>query len=170
MRKYLVLCLLLQSVQLFSQQDNYSFFKLMVFNNEDKIMLVNWGGAWEVPGIRYNQPVSITQFIDTLAAEHGITVQNKTLGWLFTFEYTNRPTLTIMQYYTARHRSGDLQIPESCQDIAWFDIDKALEVIPYEEMRLIISKIINEPQTLWGATIMKDGGLVQFKEDFYKLR
>lgn len=173
MKRYLFLFsfLFLYSANLSAQQDNYSFIKLMVFNNEHKVMLVKWNGEWEIPGMRYNKPVTLTKFIDTLATEHGITVQNKKLNGFFTFEYENRPTLTIMQYYTAQYKSGKLIVPESCEEIKWFTIDEALAIIPYKEMKLIISKIATQPNILWGAAIKKGNNVpVEFTEEFYELK
>ena len=123
--------LLFCSSSLFAQQDNYTFFKLIVSNSDNKIMLVKWKGAWEIPGTRYNIPSTITNFVDTLALEHGINVEQKKLNGLFTFKYENRPALTIMQYYTAQYKSGKLKVPESCEDAGWFTVKEALAIIPY---------------------------------------
>jgi len=134
-------------------------------------MLVKWKGAWEIPGTRYNQPVTIAAFVDTLATEHGITVQNKKLNGIFTFKYESRPVLTIMQYYTATYKSGNLKVPESCEDIGWFTVKEALAIIPYQEMKRIVAKITGNPKTLWGAAVKKWGdNEVEFIEDFYELR
>lgn len=134
-------------------------------------MLVKWKGAWEIPGTRYNQPVTIAQFVDTLAAEHGIAVQHKKLNGMFTFQYETRSTLTIMQYYTAKYKSGILQVPESCEDIGWFTVKEALAIIPYQEMKQILAKITSKPKALWGAAIKKYGdNRVAFIEGFYELK
>lgn len=172
MKRYIFLLLVFfYSTHLFSQQDNYSFLKLIVFNGDGKIMLVKWNGAWEVPGTRYNQPITLSKCIDTLAAEHGIGVINKKLNGLFTFEYENRPTLTIMNYYTTVYEKGKLTVPKSCEDIGWFTIEDALANIPYEEMKLIVSKITTSPNNLWGGAIKKlSDNRIQFVENFYKLK
>lgn len=133
-------------------------------------MLVKWNGAWEIPGTRYNIPSTIAAFVDTLAIEHGITVDRKKLNGLFTFGYENRPALTIMQYYTAQYKSGKLKTPESCEDIGWFTVQEALAIIPYPEMKRIVEKITRNPKTLWGAAIKKSGNNeVNFTEDLYEL-
>lgn len=172
MKRYIfILIAFFFSVHLFAQQDNYSFLKLMVFNSEGKILLVKWNGAWEVPGTRYNQPITLSKCIDTLAAEHGISVQNKKLNGLFTFEYENRPTLTIMHYYTVLYEKGKLIVPENCEDIGWFTPENALTIIPYQEMKLIISKITTKPDILWGGAIKKSSdNKIQFVEDFHELK
>ena len=172
MKHYIfILTVFLYSLQSFAQQDNYSFIKLIVLNNNDEVMLVKWNGAWEIPGTRYNQPITISKQIDTLAAEHGIFVQNKKLNGLFTFEYENRPILTIMHYYTAFYEKGNFTIPKSCEDIGWFTIEKALSIIPYQEMKLIISKIIKNKNNLWGGGIKKwNDGNIEFLEEFYELK
>lgn len=171
--KHFILILLVSfySSCLFSQQDNYSFLKLMVFNSEDKIMLVKWNGAWEIPGTRYNEPVTLSKYIDALATEHGISVQNKKLNGLFTFEYENRPVLTIMYYYTALYEKGKITVPESCEEIGWFTIEEALIKIPYKEMKLIVSKIRTSPNNLWGGAVKKlNDNTIEFVEDFYELK
>ncbi|WP_290710631.1 hypothetical protein [Flavihumibacter sp. CACIAM 22H1] len=158
------------SLHLTAQKDNYSFLKLIVFNKENKIMLVKWKGAWEIPGTRYNQPVTLSRFIDTLASEHGITVQDKELNGLFTFEYENRTTFTIMYYYTTRYKAGELITPESCEEIGWFAVEQALNLIPYREMRLILTQITNNPVIVWGGAIKKyNDQSIQFTENFYPL-
>ncbi len=171
MKKYLYLFLLFNCFTLFAQQDNYSFMKLIVFNNENKIMLVKWDGEWEIPGMRYNSPKTLSKFINSLALEHGIEVENKKLNGMFTFEYENRATLTVMQYYTAYYKNGKLKVPESCEDINWFSIKETLEIIPYKEMKLILDKIITKPTVLWSGAIKKNGNAtVEFVEDFYELK
>lgn len=166
-----ILLIFFYSSNLFAQQDNYSFLKLIVFNDDGKIMLVKWNDAWEIPGIRYNQPITLSKYIDALAVEHGISIKNKKLNGLFTFEYEKRSTLTIMYYYTAVYEKGKLTVPESCENIGWFTIEDALINIPYEEMKLIISKITTEPNNLWGGAIKKlNDNKIQFIENFYKLK
>jgi hypothetical protein len=169
-KRTLFLLLFFCSSSLFAQQDNYTFFKLIVSNADNKIMLVKWGGSWEIPGTRYNMPSSIAAFVDTLALEHGITVHQKKLSGLFTFKYDNRPALTIMQYYTAQYNSGKLKVPESCEDIGWFTVKEAMAIIPYPEMKRIVEKITGNPKKLWGAAVKKSGNNeVDFTEDFYEL-
>lgn len=80
MKNYLFLFLIFNCIRLGTQNDNYSFTKLMAFNNENKIILVKWNGAWEVPEMRYSSPLTLSKIIDVLASEHGITVQNKKLS------------------------------------------------------------------------------------------
>jgi len=171
MKKCFLLLFLTSSLNLFAQQDNYTFFKLIVSNKENKIMLVKWNGAWEIPGARYNRPITIAQFADTLAAEHGLAVKNKKLNGVLTFEYENRPTLTVMHYYTAQYKSGSLVVPESCEQIGWFTVKQALTLIPYPEMKLMVTRAINQPNVLWGAAIRKRvDNQMEIVEDFYKLK
>ena len=170
MRQFGVFLLLtFWSFQLIAQTDNYSFLKLMVVNKDEKVMLVKWDGAWEVPGIRYNHPVTLTQMLGTLAAEHGITIGRKKLQGIFTFAYESRSTITLMQYYKAKFDSGTLTVPASCEDIGWFTMQEALSIIPYPDMKMILSKIDTNPDNVWGAAIKKyNDGSVEVVEDFYK--
>lgn len=170
LKSLLFLVNLIYSINLCAQQDNYSFLKLAVLNEEQNIMLVKWNGAWEIPGIRYNQPVSILKFLDTLAAEHGITIANKKLNGLFTFEYEHRSVLTVMHYFTATYKDGNLKVPSNCEDIGWFDLKAAFGMIPFKEMVDILQLMSSQPDRLWGGAIKKsESGEVDYTEDFYKL-
>lgn len=145
------LCLLSQYAS-FGQADVYSFFKLVITNSQQQILLVNWDGSWEVPGSRYNQPISIRQFIDSIAAHHGIKVGESKLRGAFTFHYASRPSPTLIQYYSSLYISGELKVPSDCSDIRWFSLADAKKAIPYSEMRLILQQISSTKGVTWGGS------------------
>lgn len=155
--------------------DNYSFFKLFVTNDKNEVMLVKWKDAWEIPGKKYTGSKTIKEFLDLMASNYGITVNNVKLNALITFHYNTKPNPTLMQYYTASYSSGDLKIPFGSSDIKWVKLEEAYKSIPYAEMVNIMQHIKSDETVLWGAAydvIKTSKGNTRsstLKEDFYKL-
>ncbi|WKN42570.1 NUDIX hydrolase [Tunicatimonas pelagia] len=131
--------------------DNYSFMKLYVVNESDEVLLVKWEGEWELAGSRYNDPLSVTAFLDRMAADMGVTIQNHKLCGVYTQRWQGAPYLTLMQYYQATYAGGELKVPDDCTDIRWFSYEKALEVIPYENMKRMMREIREHPGRIIGA-------------------
>jgi hypothetical protein len=137
--------------------------------------LLKWGETWEIPGARYSAPYTISKFIDTLAAEDGIHVKDVRLSGLFTFEYEGQNRLAIMQYYSAVYGSGSMRVPSGCADIKWFTVDEALQILTFDDMKMIIRKINEDPKALWGGAIYKhidrktNQPVIETKEPFYRL-
>lgn len=155
--------------------DNYSYIKLYITNSDNKILLLKWGQTWEIPGARYSAPFTISEFIDTLAGEDGINIQDVQLSGMFTFEYENQKKLAIMQYYRARYKSGSIRVPAGCSDIKWFTMEEAMQILTFDDMKTIIKKINEDPAAVWGGAIYKhidrksNQPVIEFKEPFYKL-
>ncbi|MFP2997499.1 hypothetical protein ABN763_16395 [Spongiivirga sp. MCCC 1A20706] len=151
-KRYLVLLLIAITFSCSSQKvANYSFFKLLVTNHENEIMLVEWDGAWEIPGKKYSGERTVKEFVSAMALKHGIRVDNIKLNALITFHYDNRPNPTLMQYYTATLTDGNLKVPASCSDIRWIGSNESFKLIPYPEMVQIMKKVISKPNVLWGG-------------------
>jgi hypothetical protein len=155
--------------------DNYTYIKLYITNAENKVLLLKWGNDWEVPGARYSAPYTLSKFVDTLAAEDGIKIKNVRLSGMFTVEYEGQKKLAIMQYYSAEHSSGSVRVPAGCADIQWFSVEEALKILTFEDMKIMIRQINEDPKAIWGGAIHKrtDGHtnipVISVKEPFYKL-
>ena len=81
-----------------------------------------------------------------------------------------------MLYYSARYKDGESKIPEWGQDVKWFSLDEVYKLIPYPEMKKIIEKINEKPETVWGGALKITYDKVSKKrtgyeiiEDFYEL-
>ena len=133
------------------KQDNYSFLKLYVTNENNEVLLVKWNGAWEIAGGRYNEPLSVQEFLDKMASDMGIQINEVKLCGLYTQRWKESPYLTIMQYYQTKYEGGDLKVPSDCTDIKWFSYDEALEVIPYQNMTTMMREIKKNPGKVIGA-------------------
>jgi hypothetical protein len=174
----LILLFILTQLTLFGQtrNDNRNFFKLYITNNKNEVMLIKFDGEWEIPGASYKSTQTISQFLDTMANDHGITIEEKKLRGQITFHHEIRENPTVMLYYTAKFKSGTLKTPTWGQDVKWFSIDKAYELIPYGEMVEIMKKINKNRKILWGGALKitydketkKRKGYEKL-EEFYKL-
>lgn len=176
--KIFILLFVLGGLSSFAQKkekntDNYSYVKLVITNPEKQILLLKWDGEWEVPGARYNSPYTLSQFVDTLAHEDGISIKDVKLNGLFSVQYDNQKRLATTIYYTGTFTSGWLRVPAGCGDIKWFSKEEALNLITATDMKMIVTQIIENPDYVWGGTIRKrkENGktISELKEPFFKL-
>jgi hypothetical protein len=176
MRKilFVFMCVLSGVVTARAQQvDNYSFFKLLVTNDKNEILLVKWENDWEIIGERYNKGLSIKAFVDFMASEMGIEVSNIKLASMFTQRNVSKPNPTLMQYYTARFVKGNIRPPSDCTDIKWVSFEEAMKMIPYDIMKSVITAIKKNPGKVMGAAFetstdpQSNKQVIKVLEDFY---
>jgi hypothetical protein len=135
------------------KKDNRNFFKLYITNDKSEIMLIKFDDSWEIPGAGYKGTQTISQFLDTIANDHGITIKDKKLRGQITFHHEIRDNPTIMLYYTAKYQNGNLKTPEWGQEVKWFSLKEAYKIIPFPEMIDIIKKINEDKKTVWGGAL-----------------
>jgi hypothetical protein len=172
----LMLALVTYSLQSYGQDkiDNYSFMKLYVTNNDGQVLLLGGDDSWEITGARYNDTLSIIDFVNWMGHRMGINIKNIRLRGLLTFHYSWRNNPTLMHYYTAEYQNGELVLPEGCRGIKWVDKKDTPKLIPYDEMNKIIEKI-NECDYLFGGSFRIDRDSISLKrfssviEPFYRL-
>lgn len=154
--------------------DNYSFIKLYVTNDRHEVLLVGGGDTWEITGARYNDTISIHDFLNWMGQRMGIQIKKIRLRGLFTFHYAWKKNPTLMHYYTAEYESGELIIPEGCEGIKWVNRNEVQSLIPYKEMNEIINKI-NECDYLLGGSVrvykdsLSNKRTSKMTEEFYQL-
>lgn len=178
MKKIILLILFLVSTLSYSQKSspNYSFFKLLIVNENSDILLVNWNGKWELPGLKYNSELSIKNFIGDMTMKMGIDdYENLKLNGIFSFYYEGRKKPTIMNYYSLKYVSGKIIPPPNCTEVKWSSYEDAMISIPYEDMKEIIKYIHEENCSVYGGTVKKyikkdsQEKKVIFTEPIYKL-
>lgn len=171
----IVLLIVLCSNKGYSQQKNISYFKLCVTNEKKEILLVKYKGIWELAGKKYVDTRTISEFTSFMAEEMGVNFKELRLRGLFTFYYNNATNPILFNYYSAEYESGKLTVPPGCTDIAWFSLEEALKIIPFETMRLILDKMFEQESYVWGASmrIHKEANSiinkVTMEQDFYPL-
>jgi DNA-directed RNA polymerase subunit N (RpoN/RPB10) len=174
MRTQLILALMFVTCSLCGQdkKDNYSFFKLYVTNDKQEVLLVKWEDQWEIAGSKYNESLSIKEFLNKMADDMGIKIIDPKLCGMFTQKWKGNNPPTIMQYYKAKFSGGALKPPSDCTDIKWFSFDEAIKNIPYEVMTSMMKEIKKNPGKVIGAAFerYKDANNVTKYvaiEDFY---
>ncbi len=171
----IVLFMVFVATKSYAQQKNFSYFKLCVTNEKNEILLVKYNGIWELAGKKYVDTRSISEFTSFMAEEMGVNFKELRLRGLFTFYYNKATYPILFNYYSAQYDSGKLTVPPGCTDIAWFSLEKALEIIPFETMRLILDKMFEQESYVWGASmrIHKEANSiinkVTMEQDFYPL-
>jgi hypothetical protein len=130
---------------------NYSFFKLVVKNDKNEILLVKWKNEWEIPGRKYRGSLTVKEFTTYMASNYGVTTTNLKLRGLITFHYTTKPNPTLMQYYSANYKSGKIKVPFGSSTLKWVPLEEAYKIIPYSEMVHILQHIEKDDNTLWGG-------------------
>lgn len=150
--KLLQLCLLFKIAFSFAQDinPNKSFFKLIITNDKEEVLLVKWENSWEFQGRTYKGEQDLKSFINAMAASVGIKVERIRLRGLLTFHFNGYPIPTLMHYYEAKYVSGTPKAPSSCTDAKWFSVAKALQSIPYEDMNDIL-KHLKQSEGVFGA-------------------
>jgi hypothetical protein len=133
------------------KKDNYSFFKLYATNDKEEVLLVKWEGQWEIAGNRYNESMSIREFLNTMAADMGVKIDDPKVCALYTQKWRGSNPPTIMHYYKAKYVGGELKVPSDCTEIKWFTFDDALKIIPYPIMTSIMKEIKNNPGKIIGG-------------------
>lgn len=157
-----------------SKKDNYSFMKLLVTNDKGEVLLLGNDAGLEVTGARYNDTLSVKEFVDWMAHRMGIEVKNIRLRGLLTFHYEGRSNPTLMHYYTAEYANGDLVLPDGCEKIEWVELSKSADLIPFDEMNKIIEKIFECEYVFGGSFRLWNNTTTgkresEFIEPFYKL-
>jgi len=152
LRKILFTSVLLLTAFGFAQNSGNSHFtKLLVMNQKQEVLLINFDGSWEIPGSRYKKNTTIPLFLDEMSHDHGIKVKNHKLAALVTFHHEVRDRPTMMLYYTAVYDSGKIKTPSWGQDVKWFKLEDAYKLIPYQEMVHIMKAILKTDEVLTGA-------------------
>ena len=179
--KIIVKCILIMmfiglgATKSYAQQTNFSYFKLCVTNEKKEILLVKYKGIWELAGKKYVDPRTISEFTSFMAEEMGVNFKELRLRGLFTFYYNKATNPILFNYYSAEYESGKLTVPPGCTDIAWFSLEEALKIIPFETMRLVLDKMFEQESYVWGASmrIHKEANSiinkVTMEQDFYPL-
>ena len=137
-----------------AQTKNFSYFKLIVLNDDDQMLLVNFKDQWEPAGLKYDSPATMRTVLEEMAAEMGVTIGDTDLRALVGKYYGEGKHPVLYNYVTARYQSGEPKVPPGCKDIRWFDIQEGIDTIPFKPMQWIMRKIFSEPDdTLWGGAV-----------------
>lgn len=153
---------------------NRNYFKVLILNEKDEVLLVEFKEIWEFIGGTYNTSETLQEHVQKLAMTANIKVTDIQLRGLFSIYWNDVEKPDVHHYYSARYESGDMQSPGDCTGAIWADLTKAREVIVYKDMLQMYERAI-ESEDLWGGTyrIMKDREKgtrdVEYLVDYFKL-
>ncbi len=153
---------------------NRNYFKVLILNEKDEVLLVEFKEIWEFIGGTYNTSSSLEEYVQKLAGTANITVTDIRLRGLFSIYWNDGEKPDVQHYYTARYTSGDMQSPGDCTGAVWADLNKSRELIAYKDMLWMYETVL-ESETLWGGTyrIVKDREKgtreVEHLVDYFKL-
>ena len=164
MKNLTAILFIILSQSVFAQNvDKYSVFnRLLIINSEDKIFTVKISGIdfWVTPGVYQNNLQSTNQVLDSVANTYGITISYIELKGVFILkrELNEKSSTSIRNVFVAKMSNGEIAIPKGIEEIKWVSLNEALALITFPHINIMIEKVVNNPEFVWGGT------LLQFKE------
>lgn len=158
-----------------SDNPTSTFHRLLVFNKDNKLLLVRFEGKdwWVTPGWYQNDSQSVTDGLHSLANDHGIKIDNIELRGLFSLMDGEEKVLSTRLIYVAQHGGGNIIPPKGIGEVKWVELDKAIETITFPHIRDQIRHISQHPETVWGGTQKRyqegDNFKSEIVEAFYPL-
>ncbi|RAJ08597.1 hypothetical protein LX64_01250 [Chitinophaga skermanii] len=156
--------------------------KFIIQNDKDQILLMYDKNrqAWEVPGSVYEGNISFKNLADSVSAELGVKTKHLQLAGMFTYHYPNKYRNIIRPYFVLTYEKNAPTPASAGEKVGWFSWEEAQNLVPYPASVLILNKIHQDPQAVWGAAFieygytnpMVDKSKITFKivEDFYRLQ
>lgn len=152
---------------------NFTVKRLIILNDKNEILMGKEEGNWYTPSLVYNQRQFIKEALDSTANVFGITIANPKLHGYFSYKYQYHSQATLRAYYIADYVDGTLNIPSNMEAVKWMPVADAIEQTPVKSMKAITAQILNNRETIWGASfeVFRIGEEHQAKmiEDFYPL-
>ena len=174
-----VLLLGVRSIAQEVTNDSYTIQRLIIYNEEGKILLEKHKNGWMTPALRHNTKVTTNEGLNNLATEFGLKISPPKLAGVFMFIAEYKPQSSFRQHYVTSVVEGDLILPEGKLDAQWFLPHKAIEMMSLPDTKLIFcvrdmtEHILKYPDVIWGGSfsLWKEDDLTQYKtiENFYPI-
>lgn len=160
--------------------DSYTIQRLLIYNQNGKILLEQNDFGWMTPALRHNSKTTIVDGLMDLASEYNLKISSPKIAGIFMFMSDYKPISQFRQHYSSTMVDGQLKVPENKKDAQWFSISKAIEMmsLPDNKAPLVIrdmtKQLLYYPEIIWGGTFLlsKKDGKLSYKtvENFYPLR
>ncbi|WP_109436036.1 MULTISPECIES: nuclear transport factor 2 family protein [Aquimarina] len=164
MKKIAFILLLIVQVSLAQEKnkiDNYTVQRLLIFNENNEVLLQNNEYGWSTPGIRNNTRQSIKESLDSLASKFGLKISEHQLKGLFTYKYEFKNEVSYRSHYSAKMNGGILKTPSDMKQAEWFSISEAIEKISNPKTGVSVrsfsemtTQIFKFPEMLWGGSYL----------------
>lgn len=154
--------------------DNYIIKRLIICNDNDELIVVKYGGTWNIPALRFNKSESYNQALANLTKEMGIKTSKPKIAGIFSFTYAFNSQAALRMFYVANYTSGKLKTKSGWDGIKWISKKDFLKLKNQDVYSLMASKVVEDVSTIWGGAffLYKKEGKVKFNitEEFYPLR
>lgn len=165
------------SVPVLAKEDSNitEFHRLLIFNDKNQLMVVKIKNTnfWVTPGL-YNKNENLTNSnLSQLAKEYGLTVSKPRLLGVFLLKNEQAKMLSNRSFFKVNVINGGIIKPENIDEIKWLPVDEAMQVITFPHINLLLKKVIDFPETVWGGAILRYKKGEKFKakmlKEFYPL-
>ena len=183
MKKLILLTfLILFGMETFAQEtqnDSYTIQRLIIYNQNGKILLEKHKNGWMTPALRHNSKVTTNEGLKNLASDFGLTISSPKLVGIFMFISEYKPQSSFRQHYISKLVDGELILPKGKLDAKWFSPHEVVEMMSLPDAKLIYAvrdmtdQILKYPETIWGGTftLWKENDKTVYKtsENFYPI-
>jgi hypothetical protein len=159
--------------------DSYTIQRLIIYNNDGKVLLEKHPNGWMTPALRHNTKTSIRDGLDKLAADYGLVISAPKLAGNFTFVAEYKPQSSFRQHYVATLTDGELTIPDNKLDAGWYSPHEVVELMSRPDAKLVgaisdmTEHVMTYPGIIWGGTytLRKEDGVTIYEtsENFYPI-
>lgn len=178
MKKVLLLPLILlfsQSIVAQETEKPSTFHRLLVFNNQNELLVVRVKNSnrWVTPGWYQDNSLTIKDGLDELARSYGIKVIAPTLRGVFTLRTEQNPQISTRLIYSTKIAGGKIKMPDMIDEIRWLSVSKAMEIMTFPHINAQLEQLTKFPDNIWGGSqlMYQENGVYKVKiiEGFYPL-
>lgn len=180
MKKHLTIFIGLFLFQTISAQvdNNVSIFhRVLVLNSNNELMVVKIKDTdfWVTPGFYQTKEQSIKKEIIKTSESYGLKISDQKLKGVFLLKRENdgKKSTSLRNVFIVKMKSGKIKLPKGIEDIKWLPVNKAVELISFPHINLMIERIMKNNDKTWGGTLLqfKENGKwkVRVLEEFYSL-
>ena len=183
MKNLLIILLLITSQSSFAQGINKPsvFHRLLIYNSENKIMLVKIKDpeVWVTPGFYQDRIQFIKTGLHDIASTYGMKISEPKLKETFSMrdETGDTTEMLIRNIYKCEYLGGEIHSPENqpfiISEIKWVTVDEAIKILTHTPVQMFVKQTHNNSNIVSGGSLVvyNENGEKKTKivEDFYPL-
>lgn len=162
-------------------QDDYTILRLLVTDQQGRLLLEHNRSGWMTPAVRANRKQSIQEALRQLSADLGLQVSPMTLAAIYSYRFNEDPpdpahdAVSFRQHYRAELRAGQAPTTSAEKAYRWVTRDEAAALIGMQALRMETLQVLDHPGTLWGGAFElsfkgDEATGTELIEPFYPLR
>lgn len=162
-------------------QDDYTILRLLVTDEQGRLLLQHNRSGWMTPAVRANRKQSIQEALRQLSADLGLQVSPMKLAAIYSYRFNEDPpdpahdAVSFRQHYRAELRAGQLPATSAEKAYRWVTRDEAAALIGMQALRMETLQVLDHPGTLWGGAFElsfkgDEATGTELIEPFYPLR